>query len=399
MSIIITDELQGLEMHNRCMKTESGSHINVNGTMSLGSGGVIAIPRGPTSTRPAIPSEGMIRYNTQFQGVEVYDGTNWLCYTTASNADGSTEGQAAQSARALWENGIVTSGKGTRWIQTTNGAKEVFCDFDTLDGEGKSGWMMVGAFDQGRYWGGKSSDVTTTDELIDSSNTSYVVSSNFLEDQLNMFRVTSASSGDVGDTENANSLGSGAPADWYYKWDDQISWKEVWAPAADQHYLSNGSNPNVQRYCIRKFDSSYNIKFSYNNPNHKYNNISDFGYQNGRTDTADYSYGTIGGNSAPANGWWDPWVTLASAGNKFNAYYIGRSANYSNNSGGDSDGTLGIPNNGAGTDTTGQDVDSNIGAKVGNDDGTNWGGATSNGTSNAGNNGAISTQKLWWWIK
>ena len=102
MSIIITDELQGLEMHNRCMKTESGSHINVNGTMSLGSGGVIAIPRGPTSTRPAIPSEGMIRYNTQFQGVEVYDGTNWLCYTTASNADGSTEGQAAQSARALW---------------------------------------------------------------------------------------------------------------------------------------------------------------------------------------------------------------------------------------------------------------------------------------------------------
>ena len=169
MSTIITNELQGLEMHNREMKTDSESHLNINGTMSMGSGGILAIPRGPTSTRPPIPSAGMIRYNTQLRGVEVYDGSKWLCYTTASNADGSTEGQAAQSARALWENGIVTSGKGTRWIRTTNGPKEVYCDFDTLDQNGKSGWMMVGAFDQGRYWGGKSSDVTTTDELIDSS--------------------------------------------------------------------------------------------------------------------------------------------------------------------------------------------------------------------------------------
>tara|TARA_B100001094_G_scaffold320509_1_gene366818 strand:- start:3675 stop:4874 length:1200 start_codon:yes stop_codon:yes gene_type:complete len=399
MSTIITNELQGLEMHNREMKTDSESHLNINGTMSMGSGGILAIPRGPTSTRPPIPSAGMIRYNTQLRGVEVYDGSKWLCYTTASAADGSTEGQAAQSARALWENGIVTSGKGTRWIRTTNGPKEVYCDFDTLDQNGKSGWMMVGAFDQGRWWGGKNVDVVTTDELIDSGNSSYVVSSNFLEDQLNMFRITSASGGDVGDSEDPNSLGSGAAADWYYKWEDQIAWKEVWAPAQDQHYLSNGSNPNVQRTSLRKFDSSYNIKFSYNNPNHKYNNISDFGNTNGRTDLPDYSYGTIGGGNAPASGWWDPWVTLASAGNKFNAYYIGRSANYQNNSSGDSDGTLAIPTNGAGTDTTGQDVDSNIGAKVGNDDNTNWGGATSNGTSNAGNNGAISTQKLWWWIK
>ena len=381
------------------MKTESGSHINVNGTFSLGSGGVIAIPRGPTSTRPAIPSEGMIRYNTQFQGVEVYDGSNWLCYTTASNADGSTEGQAAQSARALWENGIVTSGKGTRWIQTTNGAKEVFCDFDTLDADGKSGWMMVGAFDQGRYWGGKSSDVITTDELIDSSNTSYVVSSNFLEDQLNMFRVTSASSGDVGDAENPNSLGSNAPADWYYKWDDQITWKEVWAPAADQHYMSNGSNPNVQRYCIRKFDSSYNIKFSYNNPNHKYNNISDFGYQNSRTDTAEYSYGTIGGNSAPSSGWMNPWTQLSTDGGQFEWYYVGRSANYTSRSSGDTDGTLAIPYDGASNDTTGQDCDSNNNVKVGNDDNTDWGCGGNSATSNPGNNGALSSTPMYWWIK
>ena len=37
----------------------------------------------------------------------------------------------------------------------------------------------------------------------------------------------------------------------------------------------NGGNPNVQRTCIRKFDNSYNLRWTYNRPDHKYNNISD----------------------------------------------------------------------------------------------------------------------------
>ena len=152
-------------------------------------------------------------------------------------------------------------------------------------------------------------------------------------------------------------------------------------------------------FSIRKFDNSYNIRWGYNNPNHKYNNITDYGYTNSRTDTAEYSYGVVGSGNAPVNGWFNVWDALSTGGNQFEWFYVGRSANYSARSSGDTDGTLAIPTNGSGIDLTGQDNDSNIGAKVGNDDNTNWGGATTDGSSNAGNNGAITTTPLWWWIK
>ena len=90
---------------------------------------------------------------------------------------------------------------------------------------------------------------------------------------------------------------------------------------------------------------------------------------------------------------------MQNSGSQFEWFYVGRNASYGSRSGGDSDGTFGIPTSSSNADTTGQDVDTNIGAKVGNDDNVDWGGATTNGSTNAGNNGAISTVPLWWWIK
>ena len=142
------------------------------------------------------------------------------------------------------------------------------------------------------------------------------------------------------------------------------------------------------------------MKFSYTNSSHKYNNLTDFGYQNSRTDTALYSYGNIGGTSAPAAGFFDVWYALSNADQRFEWYNVGRSANYAQGSGEDRDGSLAITVQGSSADVTGQDVDSNIAAKIGHDDGTNWGAATGTATSsvNSGNTSAEGV-KFYWWIK
>ena len=390
MSIVQTDGLKGPEWDEFRIRMDSPNHLNVNGNMSMASDGQFALPQGTTAQRPANPNPGMIRLNIQTNKVELYNGTDWVTYPFGVGQDGSSEGAAAPSAKWLYDNEVVTSGQGLYWILTTGGAKQVYCDFDTQDAQGGSGWMLAGTFGQSRYWGGKNNNVTTTVGTID-QNSGYAVSANMSDMTINQFRITC--------TNDINSLGLNSQADWYYNWSSAITWKEVWAPAVGQHYLSNGGNPNVQRTCIRKFDNSYNLRWTYNRPDHKYNNISDFGYQNNRTDTSEYSYGSIGGNTAPSSGWMNPWTQLSTDGGQFEWYYVGRNANYTARSGQDSDGTLAIPYDGASNDTTGQDCDSNNNVKVGNDDNTDWGCGGNSATSNPGNNGALSSTPMYWWIK
>ena len=360
----------------------------------------LPFPAGTTNDRPTEAVPGTLFFNTTINAFEIFDGDlgTWeVPSLLVTQPDGSTSASAVSSARSLYENGIVTSGKGYRWINTSNGARQVWCDFDTKDKNGMSGWMLVASFGEGRYWGGDSNNVYTTSSAISPVTTPYRVTANMWDDSLQMFRITS--SGNIPLINNGNTLGQNADADWYYYWDDAIKWKEVWAPADDQHYMSSSAQGLPQRTCIRQFNSSYNIKWSYECSNHKWNNLSDFGYQNSKSTNSEYSYGSIGGSTAPGGGWAYPWGALQSSGSQFEWYYVGRNASYGSRSGGDSDGTLGIPTSGSSADTTGQDVDTNIGAKVGNDDNVDWGGATTNGSTNAGNNGAISTVPLWWWIK
>ena len=394
MSFLQTGSIQGPESNDFKINMPPTATLNVAGTLSMGSTGQITFPKGTTAQRPASPTAGMARINTSTSKFEYYNGTNWI--TFPKTLDGSSAGSAAPSAAYLFENDIITSGKGLFWIDTANGGpQQVYCDFDTLDEDGLSGWMLVGAFSEGYRWGGKGQNILTTSNTIDAnSKSSYPVSSNFGDQFIKKFRVTS-------NADVTSDLGTAAAADYYYAWNSAIEWKKVWSPAAGitQHYLSNGSSPNVQRTSLRKFDFSYNLKWQYKNNAHKYNNITDYGNQNSRVDTADYSYGNVGGNGAPAAGFFDVWAALTTSWQQFEWYHVGRSATYSTRSGGDLDGSLSIPVDGQNVDTTGQDCDSNISVKIGVDDDGNWGGAATNATSNSGNNGAITTTSLWWWIK
>lgn len=383
MSILTVHDIQGLSSYNNKVRIPSGHSLKVDGGLEL--------PIYTNTTKPASGSgPGAIIYNSDLSAIEIWDGTQW-----SGAIDGSSEDRAAPSAKWLYDNGIKTSGKELLWITTsTGGTQQVYCDFDTPDRDGNSGWMLVGSFAQGYRWGGKDQEILTSSDTIGTSPVNKV-SSNFGDTTINQFRVTSNSS-------ITSNLGSGAAADFYYQWDTACTWKEVWKPDSGQsgkYYLSNGTNPAVNRCCIRQFNSSYNIKYGYENPNHKFNNITDYGYQNSKTVESLYTTGTIGEGVAPLAGIFDVWTALSAPGYRFEWYYVGRSATYSSRSGGDLDGSLSIPVQGAGTDTTGQDVDNNISAKIGVDDNGNWGGAATDATTNAGNNGAITSTSLWWWIK
>ena len=81
------------------------------GPLSLAANAQIAIPRGTTDQRPSSPTAGMMRYNTTLNVWEYYNNTEWVSMPLGSSNDGSTAETAATSAKQLFDDGIVTSGK------------------------------------------------------------------------------------------------------------------------------------------------------------------------------------------------------------------------------------------------------------------------------------------------
>lgn len=339
-------------------------------------------------------------------------------------ADGSSAANAATSAKQIYDDGLVTSGKMIRWIDFGGsvGVKEVWCDFDTGDADGNSGWMLTAKFTEAREWGGKNNTILTTSSYIDPGN-GYAVSANMSDALMTKFRVT------VADSAN-ESLGSSAVGDWYYEWTlDTIPWKVVWQPEAwqndrmlptngDKNYSSRNDGNGPSRTSIRKFQRSYNIKHSYIPVGHTDQNLTDYMNNqnpsgvsaNGNTGAGnnwggDYTYKLIGtGSDANAIGTFNKWYALKTSGETFMFYYEGRNANYANKTGPDSDGTLGILCNGPSYTHTGQDQDNENNVKVGYDDDQTWHHAI---TANSGDTGATAANRnanangknMYWWIK
>ena len=330
--------------------------------------------------------------------------------------DGPTSARAATSAKSLYDAGHVTSGKSIRYINFGGsvGTKQVWCDFDTQDGSGNSGWMLCAKFTEAGQWNGRDVDIRTSNAYIDPGD-GYAISCNMADANMNMMRIT------VEDSAN-QALGSSADADWYYEWTTTLPWKGVWQPEAgtgggatgangDKVYVSSTSQ-GPKRASIRKFQKSHNIKHNYTNTSHNFNNISDFANNAGDTYTAagsgvyggDYHTKSIGsGSEAPNTGTFDMWYALSTHNQVFRVYYIGRSGNYLNRTNPDTDGTIGMLANGSTKTHTGQDQDNECNVKIGYDDDHLWqhidtdpnntGGTSGNRNSNA------SGKNMYWWIK
>ena len=332
-------------------------------------------------------------------------------------ADGASAIRAATSAKAIYDGGFVTSGKAIKYINFGGsvGTKQVWCDFDTQDASGNSGWMLCAKFTEASQWNGRDNDIRTTNAYVDPGD-GYAISCNMADADMNMMRIT------VEDSAN-QALGSSATADWYYEWTTTLPWKGVWQPEAgtgggatgangDKVYVSSSGGSGPKRASIRKFQKSHNIKHNYTNTNHKFNNISDFANNAGDTYVAagsgvyggDYHTKAIGdGSEAPNTGTFDMWYALSTNNQPFRIHYIGRTANYLNRTNPDTDGTIGMLANGSTKTHTGQDQDNENNVKIGYDDNQTWEHIDTNPNNTGGTSGNKNTnasgKNMYWWIK
>ena len=331
--------------------------------------------------------------------------------------DGTTSARGATSAKAIYTAGYTTSGKAIKYINFGGsvGTKQVWCDFDTQDASGNSGWMLCAKFTEASQWNGRDNDIRTTNAYVDPGD-GYAISCNMADADMNMMRIT------VEDSAN-QALGSSADADWYYEWTTTLPWKGVWQPAAGTGsgmtlangnliYCSSSGGSGPRRTSIRKFQKSHNIKHNYTNTSHKFNNISDFA--NNANDTyisagsgvygGDYHTKAIGdGSEAPNTGTFDMWYALSTNNQPFRIHYIGRSGNYLNRTSPDTDGTIGMLANGSTKTHTGQDQDNECNVKIGYDDDHLWQHIDTNpnntGGTYANRNTNASGKNMYWWIK
>ena len=337
----------------------------------------IRLPQGTTAERPTA-NTGVFRFNESFDQPEyVNNADEWV----PLSIPGYTAGNAAPSAKYLYDNGFVTSGKGMYWIDTPNGGvKQVFCDFDTLDENGDSGWMLVATFATDYLW---TDGATTTSNSITDSFSGNSISSNFGDQNINMFRVTANS------TINT-SLGSSATADWYYYLSSQDTWKRWWAPNTGFSYWNGQSYPIYAtdgtirgRQALIKFTHARNIKHAYTQTNQIAVSLSD-----ASVNTSGYY---AGGTTTQY------WQALTSPG-----YFSVRNQQV-NVSGVCGDGSMGILPQGAtgNPNGCGQDI-ANGNVKVGIDDGSTnawYGTSATESFGSTQNPGLRNSTSLFWWIK
>lgn len=283
----------------------------------------------------------------------------------------------AQTAKQIYAAGYSV-GDGLYWLTDPNGKSfQAYCDMTTPDENGERGWMLVAS------WSTYDWSVTSTSSKATFSTTALnTVSSNFGDYVINQFRVHSAPS--------ITSTATNAASDWYYNYSVSTRWKEVWAPdgTRTQYYRSAGTNPAIPRCSLKRFDWSYNLKGAYKNAEHKYQNISDYGYDGVDSGSPYVGSGLFNTQTTGLNytiGYAKFWDALTKSGKKWSVYDMSYNADWETAAGPTSDGSLAIPISGSGTDTSGQDYDTNISAKIGRDDNTTW---------TTGFNG-----NLWWWIK
>lgn len=253
----------------------------------------LRLPIGTTAQRPA-GNTGYVRYNSNNNVVEEYNGSRWL----TGNYPGSSPQNAANSAVEIWQAG--GRGKGFFWLNSPNGGViQNFCDLDTLDENGQSGWILVAMFPMAQNWrddGLSTRQVLNPFDLAMNQNDGTpqpdrkMWSANWGDYQMNKFRIQNAWS--------AIDTGSNAAMDWYFHYTNACAWKQVWNfQAGTGNYMNDTSGDNngninaaycsgwpaptntagaLPRCCLRGFNWAYNLKYSYQ-VGQRWNNLSDAG--------------------------------------------------------------------------------------------------------------------------
>lgn len=125
MSTIRVDELRALSDNDFSINVSPNDNFEIQGTIEFDSGASFAVPVGTSAQRPTSPVGGMLRYNSELDRLEFYDGTTWQTFIGGSGApNGLTEATAVTSVQALYDAGQVTDG--SYWINFDGTARQYF---------------------------------------------------------------------------------------------------------------------------------------------------------------------------------------------------------------------------------------------------------------------------------
>ena len=381
MSTLSIHDIQGLSAFSNQVRIPSGHRLTFDGALNLRN---LSTTNLPTSGN----LEGDIVYNTNTKGISIWTGSSWT-----GAQDGTSADAAATSAKQLYTDGIVTSGKSYRYINTPDGGvQRVWCDFDTQDQNGESGWMLCASYSTDYEW---TFGAMTQSTEIGPNASGRQISSNFGNYVAPMFRMTI-------DSSVNKSLGTSALADWYFYNSTAPTWKEWWAYGAGGADIYSGNNysPNMlndsgnthDRQMLRPFTSAYNLRWGYNTTEQTHMSLCDATIDSQSPPQITDTTGASSNTTAIY------WTALTTPGRFFSVYYQ-RYANGSTTS----DGSLGILPTGSWSSNSaaGQDL-RNANVHTGYDDGnrgTYIGGSASSNMNTPNYNAQNSQGGLYWWVK
>jgi hypothetical protein len=266
-----------------------------------------------------------------------------------------------------------------------------------MDTDG-GGWTLVASWYYDYNWT-KASNSTSSYFGMTTKDT---VSANFGNMLISDFRIVATENLLYRGLERNDDTGipiGATGADWYYHYNTPLMWKQVWAPqehnGINQDDCSNGYTSfetSIVRQSLKKFNYSFNIKYNYQNNNHKWNNLSDWGVIYTDADGVEYNQPDTCDRIA------NYWGALTTEGIEFNVY------NTSGYEDPNSDGTLGLPIKDNTTNITGQDVVTDYNALVGYDDDNACAeyGVSSTDIATPGGNANLTPEnstKLWWFVR
>ena len=138
------------DYNNTGYYTDPASTSVLNGVTAYGvidnspQTGYLRLPIGTTGQRPS-PSTGMLRYNSSYNNLEMYNGSYWFNIGTSSSDPSAYDGSSSTlAALSPWDIKMLTGTNtdGVYWINLpTVGATQVYCLMDEKWAGG--GWMMA----------------------------------------------------------------------------------------------------------------------------------------------------------------------------------------------------------------------------------------------------------------